>query len=354
MSSIGSIIQGGHNKANDASTSSCKSPSSIDRNKEVRYETAENIVNSTKINRASSVESNSGTRQRSENTPKEHKLREATFDEYSDFSSIAKVAAGQTGGQHFSAATVDTQANKLQSEENNSSALGYTADNSTIIDEISHNILSTDISPMELFVEDMKSDNIEIRLSAINNLKSIANALGPSKTESELIPFIARNIQDEDEIFFSLANQLVSLVNCIPNQRNPICLKSLFDVLMSIEEGCVRNKAIESFKEIVEKLDQAVIEEYFYPIVIEMADVIWFPKKISACQLIAFLFPLVSNSKKMGLFKSFTSLLSAEMPLVRRNAVVHLSQIATQFYNSDVPIPEALTKEYQSLKDSIT
>lgn len=44
--------------------------------------------------------------------------------------------------------------------------------------------------PINLLTEELKSDEVETRIKTMKRIKTIARALGPEKTRSELLPFL--------------------------------------------------------------------------------------------------------------------------------------------------------------------
>jgi len=49
---------------------------------------------------------------------------------------------------------------------------------------------STHVDPVGVFIDDLKSDDIQLRLNAVRNLSTIAKALGPDRAQKELLPFL--------------------------------------------------------------------------------------------------------------------------------------------------------------------
>ena len=47
-----------------------------------------------------------------------------------------------------------------------------------------------DHSPISLLVDELKHEEVEVRLNAIRNIGVIATALGEKRTREELIPFL--------------------------------------------------------------------------------------------------------------------------------------------------------------------
>lgn len=49
--------------------------------------------------------------------------------------------------------------------------------------------------PLALLTEELKSDEVETRIKAMRRLRTVAQALGPDRTRSELVPFLQGMLQ---------------------------------------------------------------------------------------------------------------------------------------------------------------
>lgn len=47
-----------------------------------------------------------------------------------------------------------------------------------------------ELYPIAVLVDELKNEDVQLRLNAIRNLSTIAMALGPQRTRDELIPFL--------------------------------------------------------------------------------------------------------------------------------------------------------------------
>jgi serine/threonine-protein phosphatase 2A regulatory subunit A len=62
--------------------------------------------------------------------------------------------------------------------------------------------------PIAVLIDELKNDDVQLRLNSVKKLSTIALALGVERTRSELIPFLTETIYDEDEVLLALAEQL--------------------------------------------------------------------------------------------------------------------------------------------------
>lgn len=58
---------------------------------------------------------------------------------------------------------------------------------------------SKNLSPVGVLIDELKSEDSKRRLNSIKNFSTIASAIGPERTRSELLPFV-NGINFPDEI----------------------------------------------------------------------------------------------------------------------------------------------------------
>lgn len=79
---------------------------------------------------------------------------------------------------------IPTETTNTESSDNSSSNITTAT---TLQDRISE---EQELYPIAVLVDELKNDDVQIRLNAIRNLSTIAMALGPQRTRDELIPFL--------------------------------------------------------------------------------------------------------------------------------------------------------------------
>lgn len=127
--------------------------------------------------------------------------------------------------------------------------------NSTVLHDKSidksHNILtdllatmsSTDsLYPIHLLMDELKSDDVVLRLSSIRRLSTIALALGPQRTRDELIPFLQDQLDDEDEVLLVLAEELGGFAEYVGGAEWAWTVLGPLENLAAVEETLVRDK----------------------------------------------------------------------------------------------------------------
>jgi serine/threonine-protein phosphatase 2A regulatory subunit A len=99
-------------------------------------------------------------------------------------------------------------------------------------------------------MDELRSDDVQLRLNAIHSIPTIALALGPDRAREELIPFLQESIDDEDEILLALAEELGrGFDEYIGGKEYAHLLLGPLENLSAVEETLVRDK-VQSFRAI--------------------------------------------------------------------------------------------------------
>lgn len=115
--------------------------------------------------------------------------------------------------------------------------------------------------------DELKSEEPLRRLNSIGRLGLIAQALGEERTRAELVPFLAENVDDEDEVLLAQAEQLGSFVPYVGGPAYAQLLLPLLENLSTVEETVVRDKAVDSLCKVGSVMGDAAGCEHFVPIV---------------------------------------------------------------------------------------
>ena len=59
-----------------------------------------------------------------------------------------------------------------------------------------------------VLIDELKNEDIQLRLNSIRRLSTIARALGEERTRKELIPFLSENNDDDDKVLLVMAEEL--------------------------------------------------------------------------------------------------------------------------------------------------
>mmetsp|Transcript_12475 Transcript_12475/g.33527 ORF Transcript_12475/g.33527 Transcript_12475/m.33527 type:complete len:593 (+) Transcript_12475:69-1847(+) len=176
---------------------------------------------------------------------------------------------------------------------------------------------------LAFFKEEIRNENAAIKIGAVNRLNLIASALGPSKTVSELIPFVTMVVQEEplcndEEFLFSMAKQYAVLSDYI-NGHDELLIAPL-EHLAAQEETVIRDQAINSLCKVVERRPN-LAPEYLVPTLHRLATKSdFFTARVSACALLPTAYRFANEDQKAGLRKAYTTLCADDTPMVRRAA----------------------------------
>ncbi|KAF9117401.1 hypothetical protein BGW39_002217 [Mortierella sp. 14UC] len=187
---------------------------------------------------------------------------------------------------------------------------------------------SEELYPIAILIDELRHDDVSLRLNAIKRLNTIALALGPQRTREELIPFLDESIDDEDEVLLTLAGELGDFTEYIGGAQFAHILLQPLENLAAVEETMVRDKAVESLNKICPQLNQAQLEQYYIPLLKRLTLGDWFTSRTSATGLYACGYPLVSPASQEDMRKSFGQLCADDTPMVRRAAATHLGAFA--------------------------
>ncbi|KKA26041.1 hypothetical protein TD95_000342 [Thielaviopsis punctulata] len=187
-----------------------------------------------------------------------------------------------------------------------------------------------ELYPIAVLIDELKHDDVVLRLNAIHRLSTIALALGPERTREELIPFLDESVEDEDEVLVALSEELGSFVEYVGGPEWAHVLLSPLENLASIEEPVVRDKAVESLNKICAELSPSQVETFFVPLTVRLSKADWFTSKVSACSLYTAPYKKVSPPVQEQLRKQFSVLVYDDTPMVRRPAASNLAKFVKE------------------------
>ncbi|WRT64344.1 uncharacterized protein IL334_001276 [Kwoniella shivajii] len=187
---------------------------------------------------------------------------------------------------------------------------------------------SSSLYPIHLLMDELKSEDVVLRLSSIRRLSTIALALGPQRTRDELIPFLQDQLDDEDEVLLVLAEELGGFAEYVGGNEYAWIVLGPLENLAAVEETLVRDKAAESISKLSSLLSAQAIEEHLLPLLQRLSQGDWFTSRTSACALFAAPYPLANTPNQEEMRKMFGVLCADETPMVRRAAAKALGPFA--------------------------
>ncbi|KAF7347825.1 Ser/Thr protein phosphatase 2A regulatory subunit A [Mycena venus] len=188
------------------------------------------------------------------------------------------------------------------------------------------------IAPIAILMDELRSEDVQLRLNAIHSVPTIALALGPDRAREELVPFLQDSVDDEDEVLLALAEELGrNFEEYIGGKEYAHILLGPLENLSAVEETLVRDKAAESITKVAVVLSQAQIEEYYIPLLKRLSQGEWFTSRTSSAALYPAVYAKVSPAIQEDLRKGFAALGSDDTPMVRRAAAKWLGPLLTHF-----------------------
>jgi HEAT repeats len=198
--------------------------------------------------------------------------------------------------------------------------------------------LEVELYPIAVLLDELKNDDIQLRLNATSRLKTIAVALGPERTRTELLPFLTDTMDDDDEVLLALAEQLGDFVTEIGGTSHASCLMDPLESLSTVEETTVRDKAVQSLRRVSETVAAASQSDadtlhvhHLFPLVRRLATGDWFTSRISACALFATAYLRVPSDRadlRSEVLNMYKTLARDETPMVRRAASSNIGHVA--------------------------
>ena len=182
------------------------------------------------------------------------------------------------------------------------------------------NMSDDNLYPIAVLIDELRTDDVQIRLRSIEQLSLIATALGPERTRDELVPFISETVYDDDEVLLALAERLGNLIQEVGGLEYAYTLLQPLETLSTVEETIVRDKTVESINKIAQQVSNTQIEHYFLPLLKRLANGDWYTSKTSACGLFAVCYQNCNTSQQQELRQLFKSLCQDHIPMVRRAA----------------------------------
>lgn len=195
------------------------------------------------------------------------------------------------------------------------------------------------IAPIAILMDELRSEDVQLRLNAIHRVKTIALALGPDRAREELIPFLQESVDDEDEVLLALAEELgKGFDDYIGGAKYAHILLGPLEILASVEETLVREKvraysylhlvlmiftngkATESMTKVADVLSQQQIEAYYIPLLKRLSQAEWFTSRTSSAALYSPIYAKVSLPVRDDMRKGFIQLAQDDTPMVRRAA----------------------------------
>ncbi|KAF3489219.1 hypothetical protein F2Q69_00054270 [Brassica cretica] len=213
--------------------------------------------------------------------------------------------------------------------------------------------------PIAVLIDELKNDDIQLRLNFVCRLSTIACALGEERTRKELIHFLSENSDDDDEVLLAMAGELIVFIPFVGGVEHAHVLLPPLESLCTVEETCVREKVVDSLCKIGSEMRESDLVDSFVPLVKSrlicfffilwrLAAGEWFAARVSACGLFHVAYQGCIDVLKTELRSIYNQLCQDDMPMVRRAAATNLGKFATTVESS------YLNAEIMTMFDDLT
>lgn len=118
-----------------------------------------------------------------------------------------------------------------------------------------------------VYSDELKNEDVALRLNSVKRLTTIALALGEDRTRKELIPFLSESNDDEDEVLLAMAEELGSFVSYVGGPSYGHYLLPPLEGLAIVEETVVRDRAVESLNKVGNLLPDSSIADHLVPLI---------------------------------------------------------------------------------------
>ncbi|PXF44536.1 Serine/threonine-protein phosphatase 2A 65 kDa regulatory subunit A beta isoform [Gracilariopsis chorda] len=202
--------------------------------------------------------------------------------------------------------------------------------------------LDASLYPIAVLLDELKHEDIQLRLNATRRIKTIADALGPERTRGELLPFITETVDDEDEVLLTLAEELGDFLEEVGGPPYSAVLVQPLETLANAEETVVREKAVESLCNLSNQVQlqseddaRSLHVDHLFPLAQRLANGDWFTSRMSACSLFADLYSRIPDDHtdlRTEILDLYKCLVHDSTPMVRRAAASNIGNFATAVY----------------------
>ena len=115
--------------------------------------------------------------------------------------------------------------------------------------------------------DELKNEDVALRLNSVKRLGTIALALGEERTRTELIPFLSESNDDEDEVLLAMADELGAFVSYVGGPSYAHYLLPPLEGLAIVEETVVRERAVDSLNKVGAVLPDSSIADHLVPLI---------------------------------------------------------------------------------------
>jgi serine/threonine-protein phosphatase 2A regulatory subunit A len=161
-------------------------------------------------------------------------------------------------------------------------------------------LCASSLYPIAILIDELKHEDLQLRLNSMRRLGTIASALGAERTRTELLGFLNESIDDEDEVLLVMAEELGKFTDYVGGKEHAHDLLEPLEALANVEDTSVREKAVEAILTIGGQMSPANLEQHFVPLIRRLVGLDWFTSRISSCSLFSVCYTSVSAGNEVS------------------------------------------------------
>ena len=178
------------------------------------------------------------------------------------------------------------------------------------------------------FKAELTSAELRDRLNCVAGVDAVAAAVGAQRTVEHVLPFLTDYVNgklpfEDEEVPLAMAKKLPSLARTV----NPSLLVPLLELLATQDETVLREAAVSSLSMMSSQYGTSFVTPHVLPLLTHLFNDQWFSAKVSACGLIASVYPLVTPVSQVDLRRLYLQSFDDETPMVRRAAGLKLPEV---------------------------
>lgn len=183
--------------------------------------------------------------------------------------------------------------------------------------------MTANIDPFTLLQDELNGDKYTAMITASTRVSIVANAMGPARVRSELIPFMVKFVANRnDEVNTHFARACGDMIDAVGGAANVLCLFTVLEPLFEEEESVVHSAAVEACVKIIKKMSKESVKGKVVPLVQKLAKETWFTARVSVCGLMAATAVHLDATAQGEFVALFNELATDETPMVRKAAYV--------------------------------
>lgn len=181
--------------------------------------------------------------------------------------------------------------------------------------------------PLAVLMDELCNPNLKSRIKSVSSLTTIALALGPDLTRTDLLRFLQEEvIDDEYEVVETLVSELASFIPLVGGSEHCHLLVPLLETVAGLEDTMVRDKAVQTLITLMSLIEVKHIKPYV-ELIHRLGNSNWFCSRNSCTSLVSTIYQRCENEQeRTNLLQLYQNLCQDDAPMVRRAAASKLGK----------------------------